>query len=101
MSDMELKHGNSTNSMEMYFLTRSTRCPRLEKKYINNVIRENIDVESSVLDCIIYKQLNSYGHVRRMIEERLLQKTFRKENKRNTSRFVDAGSNNWNEAEES
>ena len=40
----------------------------------NNVIREKINIKSSVLDYIRYKQLNWYGHVQRMNEEKLPRK---------------------------
>jgi len=48
-------------SMEMDFL-RSARCSRLEK-IRNNVIREKMIIQNSVLDYIRYKQLNRYCHV--------------------------------------
>ena len=35
-----------------------------------NDIRDNIKIKNSVLDYIRYKQLNWYGHVQRMDEER-------------------------------
>ena len=73
----------------MDFLRRQARCSRLEKKERNTVIREEIDIKNSVLDYVRYKQLNWYRHVRRMDEEE----------ERNTSKFVDAGSNNWNQKE--
>ena len=56
-------------SMEMDFLGRSARCSRLEK-IKNNVIREKINIRHFILDYIRYKQLNLYGHVQRMDEER-------------------------------
>jgi hypothetical protein len=40
-------------------------------KFINNVIREKINIKNSVLDYIRYKQVNWYDHVQRMNEERL------------------------------
>ena len=43
--------------MEMGFLRRSDRCSGLEK-IRNNVIREKINIKSSVLDYIRYTQLN-------------------------------------------
>jgi hypothetical protein len=36
-----------------------------------NVIREKMDIKNSVLDYMKYKQLNWYGHVQRMDQERL------------------------------
>ena len=60
-------------------------------------------IKNSVLDYITYEQLNWYGHVRRMNEEGLPQNIFGMastwKKKRKTSKFVDAGSNNWNETE--
>ena len=44
---------------------------------LNNVIREKINIKISVLDYIRYKQLKWYGHVRRMDEERLPQKSLK------------------------
>ena len=68
----------------------------------NNVIRKK-SIKNSVLDYIIYKQLNWYGHFRRMNEERLPQKFWKgvhlEKKKRKNSKFVGAGSNNWNERE--
>jgi hypothetical protein len=40
----------------------------------NNVIREKMNIKNSILDYIRYKQLNWYGYVQRMNEERLPQK---------------------------
>ena len=57
-------------SMEMDFLRRSVRFLRLEK-IRNNVIREKMNNKISVLDYMGYKQLNWYGNVRRMNQERL------------------------------
>ena len=57
-------------SMEMDFFRRSARCSILEK-IRNNVIREKMNIKNSVLDYIRYKQLNWYGHVQRMNEEKL------------------------------
>ena len=69
---MELKHGNVTKlmSMEIDFLRRSARYSRLEK-IRNNVTREKMNIKNSVLDYIRYKELNCYGHVHRMDQERL------------------------------
>ena len=44
------------------------------EKITKNVIREKMNVKNFVLDYIKYKQLNSYDHVQRMDEERLLRK---------------------------
>ena len=55
-------------SMGNGFLRRSTRCSRLEK--IRNNIREKMNIKNSVLDYIIYKQLNWHGHVQKMDQER-------------------------------
>ena len=60
-------------SMEIDFLRRSARCSRLEK-IRNNVIREKMNNKNSVVDYIRYKQLNWYGDVQRMDEERLPRK---------------------------
>ena len=56
-------------TMEMDFLRISARCSRLEK-ISNNVIREK-NIKNSVLDYIRYKQLNWYGRVKRVDQERL------------------------------
>ena len=56
-------------SMEMDFLRRSARCSRLEK-IRNNIIREKMNIKDSLLDYIRYKQLNWYGHLQRMDQER-------------------------------
>ena len=55
--------------MEMDFLRISTRCSRLENN-TKNVIREKMNIKNSVLDYIKYKQLNWYGHVQSMYQER-------------------------------
>ena len=36
------------------------------RKIINDIIRENINIKNSVLDYIMHKKLNCYGHVRSM-----------------------------------
>ena len=48
---------------------RSVRCSRLEK-IRNNVIGEKMKIKNLVFDCIRYKELNWYGYVQRMNEER-------------------------------
>ena len=48
--------------MEMNFLRKLARCSRLEK-IIKNVIREKMNIKTSVLDYIRYKQLHWYGHL--------------------------------------
>ena len=60
-------------SMEINFLRRWARYSRLEK-IKNNVIREKVDIKNSVLGYMRYSQLNWYGHVQRMDEERLPRK---------------------------
>ena len=60
-------------SQKMVFLRTSARYSRLET-IINNVLREKMSIKNSDLDYIRYKQLNWYGHVQRMNEERLPQK---------------------------
>ena len=77
--------------MVMDFLRRSTRCSRLEI-IRNNVIREKMSIKNSVLDYIRFKQLNTYGHMQRMDQERLLRRIFRmvptrKMKKGKTSKF--------------
>ena len=54
-------------SMAIDFLRRSARCSRLEK----NVIGEKMNIKNSVIGYIRYKQLNWYGHLQRMDQERL------------------------------
>ena len=56
--------------IEMNFLTRSARHSRLEK-IRNTVNRKVMNVKNSVIDYVKYKQLNWYGHIRRMPEERI------------------------------
>ena len=63
-----------------------------------------MNIKTSVLDYIKYKQLNWYGHMQKMNEERQHPKTFGmvftwKKKERKTSKFVDAESNNGNERE--
>ena len=77
-------------SMEMYFLRWSARCSRLEE-IRNNVIRKKMNIKNSFLDYRRYKQLNWYGQVQRMYEERLPRKFLEwKTMKGKTSKFVDA-----------
>ena len=42
------------------------------RKIRNNFIREKMNIKNSVLDYIKYEQLNWYGHVKRMDQERRL-----------------------------
>ena len=60
-------------SMEINFLRRSARSSRLQK-IRNIVIREKMNINDLVLDFMRYKQLNWYGHVQTMNEERLPRK---------------------------
>ena len=76
---MVLKHGNLTKILNQNFLRRSARCSRLEKKNRNNVIREKMNIKNSILDYIRYKQMNWYGHVERIEEERLTPKILEEE----------------------
>ena len=46
------------------------------KKIRNNVIGEKINIKNSVLDYMRYQQLNWYGHVQRMDQERLPRRIF-------------------------
>ena len=81
-------------------MRRSTRCSRLEQ-IINNVIKEKVSIKTSDLGYLKYKQLNWYGHVLKLEEERLPRKILGwKKKKRKISKFVGAGSNNRNEREE-
>ena len=64
---------------------------------------KKMNIKNSVLDSIRYKQMNWYGHVRRMNKERPPQKnvgvvfTWKKKKKKGqTSKFVDVGSNTSN-----
>jgi hypothetical protein len=54
----------------MDFWRRSVRISRKDK-IRNNIIKQKINVTRSVLDDIKTKQLQWYGHVQRMEEERL------------------------------
>ena len=56
--------------MEMDFLRRSARFSRL-KNLETMLIEEKMNIENSVLDYKRHKQLNWYGHVQRMNQERL------------------------------
>ena len=47
---------------------------KIRKKNRNNVIREKINIKKFVLDYIRYNKLNWYGHVQRMVKERLPRK---------------------------
>ena len=76
---MGLKHGNLTKIQnqnlcrwELVFLKIGEIFKN--RKNINIVIREKINIINSVLDYIRYKQLNWNGHVQRMEEERLPRK---------------------------
>ena len=44
---------------------------KIRKKIRNNVIREKMNIKNSVLNYIRHKQLNWYGQVQRMNEEKL------------------------------
>lgn len=57
-------------STEMNCFRRSTRHSKLEK-IRNTTIRQEMGVNSTLLDFVSYKQLEWYGHVRRMPETRL------------------------------
>ena len=59
--------------MQMDLFRESAKCSRLEK-IRNNVIREKINIENSILDYKRYKRLNWYGYVRKMGVGRLAQK---------------------------
>ena len=61
-----------------------------------------MSIKNSVFDYIRYKQLNWYGHVQRMEQERLPRRIFRmvltwKTKKEKTSEFLDAGGYNRNQ----
>ena len=56
--------------METEFLRKSARHSKLEK-IRSTVIKKEMNVKSSVVDYLRYKQLNWYGHIRRMPEERI------------------------------
>jgi hypothetical protein len=58
------------NSTEMDFLRRSARISGKDK-IRNNIIKQKINVTRSLLDYIKTKQLQWYGHVQRIEEERL------------------------------
>ena len=91
--------------MEIDFLKRSARCSRLGEKNRNNVIREKMNIKNSVLDYIRYKQLNWYGHVQRMDQERFRRRILewcppgrlRMGRPEKTWEFLDAGGYNRNE----
>jgi len=58
------------NSTEMDFWRRSVRISRKDK-IRNNIIKQKMNVTTSVLDDIKTKQLQWFGHVQRMEEGRL------------------------------
>ena len=43
-------------------------------KSLNTVIRKEMNVKNSVIHYVTYKQLNWYGHIRRMPGERILRR---------------------------
>lgn len=57
-------------STEMDCFRRSTRHSKLEK-IRNTIIRQQMKVQNSILDFVRYRQLEWYGHIRRMPEKRL------------------------------
>ena len=60
-----------------------------------------MNIQNSVLNYVRYKQLNYYDQVKQLIKkhyrEKFLNDTHLEEEKRETSKFLDAGSNNLNE----
>ena len=44
---------------------------KIRKKIRNNAITGKMNIKHFVLDCVSYKQLNWYGYLQRMDEERL------------------------------
>ena len=71
----------------------------------NNVIREKMYIEDSVLDYTRYKQLNWFGYVLRVktttkkFEVAYCVRLEVEEEDWDVSKFIVAGSNNWNEEE--
>ena len=57
------------------------------RKLRNNVIKEKMNIKNSVLDYIRYKQLNWYGHVQRIDEERLKKSRACRQNGRSYERL--------------
>ena len=57
-----------------------------------------MDIKNSVLNYINYEQINWYDHVRIWMKKGYLR-NFGKNKKEKISKFVEAGSNNWNERE--
>lgn len=55
--------------LEMDLLRRSARHSKLEK-IRNKVIRQHMNKENSILDFVQYRQLEWYGHVKRMNDGR-------------------------------
>ena len=60
-------------TMEMDFWRRSALISRRDK-IRNNVIKSKMGVKNSILDYVQHKQLQWYGHVKRMSEERIPKK---------------------------
>ena len=67
--DVSQKNKKKLLSTEMDFLRRSCRVSRFEH-IRNNVIRERMDLEKSIIESIDKKQLTWFGHVKRMEENR-------------------------------
>ena len=68
----------------------------------NNVIRGKMDIKNSGLDYIRDKQMNWYGNMQRMNEESLPRDILEwcpLGRKKEDLKFVNAGSNSWNEEE--
>ena len=59
--------------MEMYFWRRSSLISRKDK-IKNEVIKNKMNVKNNTIDYVKQKQLQWYGHVKRMQEERLPSK---------------------------
>ena len=62
------------NSTELDFWRRSAGISRKDK-IRNNIIKQKMKMTRSVLEDIKTKQLQSYGHVQRMVEGRLPKKS--------------------------
>ena len=58
---------------EMDFWRRSALISRSDK-IRNNVIKSKMGVKNSILDYVQHKELELYGHVKRMSEERIPKK---------------------------
>ena len=77
---MELKNGNKKKNVIITYVDGNRifeeigEMFKLRKEIEIMFLEQKINIKNSVLDHIRYKQLNWYGHVKKMDEERLPRK---------------------------